>query len=275
MKLFYGREDFFLDMQKKKLNEQYSCIETTSLDENASLFLSSVSFLDEREKAVLFIPDDLKSLKKVSEEWLQKNNVFAFYYGNLKPADIECESQEFKKLTEGQAVSWVNKKLPQLSRELACKIINSVDYFDDGSLYMLVSEIKKLALLDNLNEQLIEAVVGTNSFRYDAFKEAEYIMSGNLKKAIANASSCPAGQEMLFLGALKRFFRTGWKYNYFNPKEVGYGKRVKPTISIMAIKILDEASDNIIAGGLPAKVAVLNAILKLGGKVNGNLHVGC
>lgn len=274
MKLFYGREEFFLDMQKKKLKEQYDCMETSYLDESSNMFINSASFFDKREKAVLFIPDDVKSLKRVDEEWLQKNNVFAFYYGDLK-LDIECETKEFKKLTENQLCSLINKKLPHLSRELMLEIISGVDYFGDGNLYMLVSEINKLSLLDNVNEQLVEELIGKNSFKYDAFMEAKYIVNGEVEKAVANASACPVGQEMLFLGALKRFFRAGWKYNYFNAKEVGYAQKTNPKFSVDAIKILDAASDSIIAGRLPAKVAILNAVLKLGGKVNGNLHVRC
>lgn len=267
MKLFYGKEEFFLARQKKEIKAKFMCKETVNLDEDAELFLSSKSFFAEKENAILFYPEDIKVLKKLDDKWLDRKNVFAFYLGNVNPGELECESQEFRKLTESQVVSLIHKRLPKLSRQLVDKLLESTGYLDeDGNLFSLMSEISKIALLDDveINDTLIDAIVGKSCMKYNAFKEADYIMSGDMSKAIDNVMSCPAGQEMMLLGALKRFFRTGWKYNYFEPGIVGYGRKVDSELAVRALQILDSASNDIINGKLPGKISLCNAILKLG-----------
>lgn len=263
MKVMYGSEDYFINEALRKFKKMYHYKEVDVPDGDARMFLNTTSLLDEREKIIIFYPKTERELTKLSDEWKSENNVLCVFYGALKKTDsLECKC--FNKLTYEQLKKFVKEGLPTLDTALVEEFIKISGYLEDRcDMYGVVNEIRKIQCLKNVNPVVLKEVMGECDVEGNAFKEGEFLWQNDRKKAIQNVMNCPKGQEMGFIGALHRFFRVGWKLNYYSIKEVAYGTKIEPIYAKDAIEVLDKAQANIVSGRMSSKTALVYAILKI------------
>ena len=62
---------------------------------------------------------------------------------------------------------------------------------------------------------------------------------------------------------MQRYFRVGWKKNFFEANEVGFGDVVEPKLATKALEFLAIANEEILNGSQKPKNALLKAGLKI------------
>ena len=266
MIILCGNEPYLIDSEINRLKEIYNYKKVDCLDEN-KVFLEENSFFDTRKKAIFYFPEDgVKAIKKIDEYFFSKN-LFIVIYENAKLNIPNVEIRRFNKLNEQGLKKYVRKVFPYMDNLLINKFVELSNYLVDESvtLYNILGEFKKIKLIakERINEETLVEMLGVPSYNGDAFKEGKFLLENNKELAIKNAMNCKKGDELAFLGALRRFYRVGWKYNYFSPKEVGYGEKIDPDYAVKALEIVNNSYELIRTGVLPGNIALMSAIFKI------------
>ena len=232
-------------------------------------FLHSASFFNQTTKVLIYVVDNPKELKNVLKEWFEEKRLVIICYQHTK----ECETFARKEDVEAQCLDKVTvSQLKELVRNYTDMKPHIIDYFirqmnyiedENISLYSIVSELDKLKGFLEVDEKLVDKVVGGSGENMNLFELGKHLRNGNGKAAYKIVEACPKGQELAYLGAAQRYFRVGWKKNYFPHKVVGYGEVCEPGFAVKALMILDNYSQKIIKGSMMANVALKMSVCEI------------
>lgn len=273
MQIVFGKEFYCIEKFLEETNKNYDVLKKTEISKNDLIFLKSVGFLSEKDRRLVYICDDVKKIRKLEECFTKRDDIIIVFFGDISKKEkflFDQDVKEYGKLNYNQLATFITHYVPFLKGSILQKFIELSEYLDndDVNLYDIVGEIRKLQCLADveLTDDILLEVVGNPDVEGDAFKEGKYLISQD-KRAISNVMNCPPGNELGYIGALQRFFRVGWKKNYFADGMVGYGDKVDSRIASAALKILDEAFASSINGRLQPRIALIEAVILISKEV--------
>lgn len=270
MKFIYGNEPYCVDREKEKILGSFDESKIVDkLSEDEKFFLHSMSFFNQTTKVLIYVVDDPKNLKNIEKEWFEEESLVIICYHHTK----ECEMFGKKEEVEAQCLDKVTvAQLKELISNYTGMKPNIIDYFikqmhytedENISLYSIVSELDKLKVFPEVDEKLIDKIVGGVGENMNLFDLGRHLRNGNEVAAYKIVEACPRGQELAYIGAAQRYFRVGWKKNYFQPQVVGYGDVCEPNLAVRALIILDKYSFKIIEGSMLAHVALKMSVCEI------------
>lgn len=130
-------------------------------------------------------------------------------------------------------------------------------------MYTVLSELQKIKVFEKIDKELIDKMFYGESVEDNAFSLGKLLSSGQKEKALKVIQNCPSKDVLLYIGAMQRYFRVGWKKNFFEANEVGFGDVVEPKLATKALEFLAIANEEILNGSQKPKNALLKAGLKI------------
>lgn len=268
MRVIYGSEVYCVDKYREQLVVDKEVMVIDELTSEARMFLDEISFFAEKEKCVVFLPGAVKDIVSISDEWINEPNLYIFWNGKdnelvsfVKKKGIA--SSCFDKYSYSQLTKFVKNRLPDIPDDVLSVLLKLLNYeAEERSLYSVVLDIEKVKCLPFVSIESIRQLFGEQDVEANAFEIGKLLINGRCSEALKIANNCPAEQELLFVGALQRFYRVGWKKNYFASKEVGYGEKVDAHDAKEALVFLERAKESIVSGQNP-KVALMKAIQEI------------
>lgn len=267
MQFIYGNEPYGIDLMKKKYlsSDKLNVRITNDLSDDDKYFLQSVSFFEDKKRLLLFIVDDPKKLKSIDKSLANENLVIIFYGKSSECFNFSendyVETVCCNKYSDEQIYNLVSHSI-SAERDVINYFIKMIDYkSEDVCLYSVLSELEKLKVFKTVTKELIDATLNTVSAEENVFALGSMICAGKRQEVIKAINSFSRKNEMLYIGALQRYFRVGWKKNYFSDKSFGRSYVVKPELAVKAMKYLEQANTDIISGVKKPYVALLNAVI--------------
>lgn len=267
MHFIYGNEPYSVDILKKKYlnSDELNVRVTNDLSDDDRFFLQSKTFFDEKKRLLMFIVDEPKKLKAIDESWADENLVIIFYGKTSECFDFsekECvKSVCCDKYSTEQIFNLVSHSIVA-EPEVVNYFIKVINYkSEDVCLYSVLSELDKLKVFKSVTKELIDATLNVMTAEDNVFALGAMICKGQRLEVMKSIELFSSKKEMAYIGALQRYFRVGWKKNYFSDKSVGYGDIVEPKLAVKAMKYLEQANIDIINGLKVPSVALLNAVV--------------
>lgn len=272
MIFIFGNEPYSIDKEKERIlkSHQNDVKIMKELKPEDLTYLHTVSFFgDAVEKKIVYIVEDAKDLKNISDEMILEKNLIVLYYGHSKECSFLLKNNKVKslccdKVNKAQLKSLIQHYVPMEDND-ALYFIDKINYLKDENvnLYSVLSELQKIKVFNKIDKELIDKLFDSSSVEDNAFSLGKLLVAGQKDKVLKIVENCPSKDVLIYIGAMQRYFRVGWKKNFFNANEVGFGDVVNAELATKALEILSNANEEILQGNLKAKQALTKAVLDI------------
>lgn len=268
----FGNEPYSIDKEKEKIlkSHQNDVKIVKELKSEYLSYLHTVSlFGNANNKMLLYVVEDAKELKQIPKDFIIEKNLIILFYGHSKDFSFLLKNKNVESICHNKVTKVQLKKLIQnyvcMNDNVATYFIDKIGYFkyETVNLYTVLSELQKIKVFEKIDKELIDKMFYGESVEDNAFSLGKLLSSGQKEKALKVIQNCPSKDVLLYIGAMQRYFRVGWKKNFFEANEVGFGDVVEPKLATKALEFLAIANEEILNGSQKPKNALLKAGLKI------------